>query len=299
MRHFLSINDFSKGDIAEIFRIATDIKKGNEEGLLQGKRLALLFEKNSTRTYVSFDAAMNLLGGHSVYLASGSSQISRGETYADTARTLSRYQHLIAARLYRHSDLLELAKAATIPVINALTDLEHPCQALSDAYTMTELKGELKGRRIAFIGDIAANTSNSLMLAATKLGAEMRLVGPREVKPEKAILKTAQGQGKVEVFSDIKRGLEDSDFVYTDTWVSMGEEAEAAKRNKLFEPYQLNRKALGYAKKDAMVMHCLPAHRGKEITADVLDGRQSIVWQQAENKMFVEASILTYLSIKT
>lgn len=297
MRHLLSINDLSKTEILDIFEMATRLKKSGPEDLLDGSTLSLFFEKPSTRTRLSFEAAMFYLKGNSVYLDAHTMQVSRGETYEDTAKTLSLYSDFIAARLYRHEDLARMAGASGVPVINALTDLEHPCQALSDLYTIRDAKG-LEKTRIAFIGDIATNTANSLLLGAAKLGAEMALVGPKGVSPNNDYLRTARRQARVEVFEDIKKGFEGADVVYTDTWVSMGQEAEAAKRKKLFGPYQLNAKALGYAKKDAVVMHCLPAHRGEEITADVLDGKRSIVWEQAKNKMFIEAAILVYLCEK-
>lgn len=300
MRHFLSINDISKDEILEIFRITDEIKSGKEDGLLLGKKLALFFQKASTRTHVSFESAMLELGGNSVYLDAHTMQVSRGETYEDTARTLSLYVDFLAARLFRQEDLVALSRAASIPVINALTELEHPCQALSDIYTMREMlkEEELASMKVAFMGDIDTNTAHSLMLAATKLGIEVAMVGPKSVNINGNYLRMAQKQGKVKVFDDIKKGLHGSDFVYTDTWVSMGQEEDAERRMRLFEPYQLNKKALAHAKKGAFVMHCLPAHRGEEITAEVLDGKQSIVWTQAKNKMYVEAAILVFLELK-
>ena len=292
--NLLSVNDLSKSEILEVFRIADEIREGKLAGILEGKTLALLFEKPSTRTRVSFEAAMLLLKGNSIYLDAKKLQVSRGETYEDTAKVLGLYADFIAARLYDHDALVRMAKASDAVVINALTDLEHPCQALSDIYSVRDAKG-FKGTKIAFIGDIAANTANSLMLAATKLGIEIALVGPETVKPNPGYLKAAKRQGSVYVYSDIKEGFKGADVVYTDTWVSMGEEAEAGKRRKAFSSYQLNKSTLNYAKKDAVVMHCLPAHRGEEITSDVLDGKQSIVWQQAANKLAVEKAILLYL----
>lgn len=294
--NFLSINDFSKDQILEIFRLTDEISKEEFGDLLKGRRLALLFEKPSTRTRVSFESAISMLGGNSTYLDAGTMQVSRGETYEDTAKVLSLYVNFIAARLHRQSDLERLANSSTVPVINALTDLEHPCQALSDIYTMRQKAGKLKGIKIAFLGDIATNTSNSLMLCATKLGMEVSLVGPKSIRPDEKLLRIAEKHGAVSINDDIKEGLKSADFVYTDTWVSMGKEAEAKRRKKLFAPYQLNRKAFLFAKKTALAMHCLPAHRGEEITAEVIDGKSSIVWEQAKNKMSVEAALLCYLS---
>lgn len=296
--NLLSINDLSKTQILDIFEITSKLKKSGPEDLLDGKTLALFFEKPSTRTRLSFESAMYYLKGNSTYLDAHTMQVSRGETYEDTGKILGLYADFIAARLYDHKSLVKIAKAAEVPVINALTDLEHPCQALSDIYTILEIKKKLDGVRLAFIGDIAANTSNSLLLAGTKLGMEVSLVGPEGTMPPSDYLKIAKKQGGVSINSEIRKGLKDADFVYTDTWVSMGQEKEAETRKKLFTPYQLSKKALAFAKKDAVVMHCLPAHRGEEITADVLDGKRSIVWQQAKNKMFVEAAILVSLSMQ-
>lgn len=293
--HLLSSADLSKKEIGNIFRIADEFNGGVYSFIDSGTTLALLFERPSTRTRVSFESAMAKLGGVPIYIDSSTSQLSRGETIGDTARVLSSYVDMIAARMYKHSDLLELAKSSSVPVINALTDLEHPCQALSDLYTVKQVKGRLEGVRIAFVGDIAANTANSLMVSATMLGAEIALIGPKGYAPNKTYLQLAKKNGKVDVYSDLKEGLSCADVIYTDTFVSMGQEKEAAERKKLFADYQVTAKALGYAKKDAVVMHCLPAHRGEEITGDVLDGKRSIVWQQAENKMLIEKAIILYL----
>ena len=197
-----------------------------------------------------------------------------------------------------HEQLRTIAKNSRVPVINALTSLEHPTQALADCYTILKRKGPLNKLKIAFIGDIAQNTANSLLLIATTLGATVTLVGPDGCKPKASYIKQARKHGKVSITSLIKEGLDGADVVYTDTFVSMGDEAEAAKRRKMFAPFQLNKRALSYAKKGAIVMHPLPAHRGEEITADVIDGRQSVVWEQAGNKLPIEKAILLYLSKK-
>lgn len=297
--NFLSVDDLSKDQINEIFSIADDINSGKVEVSLKENAVAtLLFEKPSTRTRVSFEVAMIQLGGHSIYIDSRSSQISRGESLADTAKVLSGYADFIIARLYKHEDLIELANNSSVPVINALTDLEHPCQALSDIYTIQEAKKKVRGLRFAFIGDIAANTANSLMLAGAKLGMSISLVGPKNYLPNSLYFSKAREYSSVDVYSSVKEGLADADVVYTDTFISMGQEQEAEHRKELFAPYQLNSTALSYAKKNAIVMHCLPAHRGEEITSEVLDGPQSIVWQQAKNKLLIEKAILLYLSEK-
>lgn len=294
--NYISANDLSSKQIEELFSIS-DKLKGKRKALLASSRpmLALIFEKNSTRTRVSFESAMNQLGGSSVYIDTRSSHMSRGETIHDTAKVLSSYVDVIAARLFRHSDIIELAKYSSVPVINALTDLEHPTQALADVYTIRESFGKVKGLRIAFVGDIKNNTANSLMIIATKLGAQISLVGPKGYSPNMDFVRTARKLGRVDIYNDMKSGLASCDVVYTDTFVSMGEEAQAKKRHKLFANYQLNVAAMKYANKGAKVMHCLPAHRGEEITSQLLDGKSSIVWQQAANKLLLEKAILLYL----
>ncbi len=293
--HLLSSASLSRTWIERVFSIADEFNGGVYSFVDSGTTLALLFEKPSTRTRISFEAAMLKLGGAAIYVDAATSQLSRGESVADTARVISSYVDMVAARMRSHSDLLAFAAASSVPVINALTDLEHPCQALSDLYTIRQAKGTVNGMRIAFVGDIAANTANSLMVSATELGAEVALVGPKRCAPNKRYLELARASGKVGVYQDAKEGLKGADIVYTDTFVSMGEEGEAEERMRLFAPYQVNRKLLGYAKRDAIVMHCLPAHRGEEITSEVLDGRQSVVWQQARNKLLIEKAIILRL----
>ncbi|MDE1768044.1 MAG: ornithine carbamoyltransferase, partial [Candidatus Micrarchaeota archaeon] len=206
-----------------------------------------------------------------------------------------RWVDVIVLRTYAHDTITEMAANARVPVINALSDFEHPCQALSDIYTVREILGRVKGVRIAFVGDIATNTANSLMSIGAKSGANMVLVGPKDCKPNKTFIGIAKKYSSVFVYNDMKRGLRGCDVVYTDTFVSMGEEAEAAQRRKRFAPYQLNSKTVGYAKKGAKIMHCLPAHRGEEITSQVMDGKDSIILQQSANKLLLEKAILLYL----
>ncbi len=280
----------------KIFDIADSLKKGSRKPLEKTSPiLALLFEKSSTRTRISFESAMLGLGGHSIYIDSKTSQLARGESLADTARVLSGYVDMVAARMYKHTDLEEFASHSSVPVINALTDLEHPCQALSDVYTVREAFGKIKGLRIAFVGDVAANTANSLMVTAAKMGADVSLVGPRGYTANFEYLLQASKFQTIKTTDDLQDGLKGCDVVYTDTFISMGQEAEAAKRRKLFAKYQVNAEVMAFAKKNAKVMHCLPAHRGEEITSDVLDGKNSIVWEQARNKMLVEKAIILYL----
>ena len=292
------ITTLSATEINEIFSIADAIKSGRQKAKMENKVLALLFEKPSTRTRVSFEAAMARLGGSSIYIDKNTSQLSRGETIGDTAMVLSQYVDFIAARMYKQKDLEDLAASATVPVINALTDTEHPCQAISDIYTMREKSDTLKGKKLAFVGDIAANTANSLLAGCTAMGMDVVLVGPESCKPNAEYLSRAKKSGRVEVTADMHYGIEDADFIYTDTFVSMGQEGEAEKRRAEFKEFQLNASALSHAKKTAFVMHCLPAHRGEEITSEVLDGKMSIVALQARNKMIVEGAVLIYLSSK-
>lgn len=297
--HLLSVNDLSREQMEEIFDIAYSISEGrNTTSLKENSVLALLFEKPSTRTRVSFEVAMARLGGKAIYIDSKSSQMSRGEPVADTARVLSLYVDFIAARMYKHSSLVELAENSTVPVINALTDLEHPTQALADLYTIVTKKRKLKGVRIAFVGDVSQNTCNSLMLAGVKLGAEISLVGPKDQPPNPQYLTTAREYGVVDIHDNMQEGLSGADVVYTDTFVSMGYEKEADERRKLFSKYQVNDKSLQYAKKDVLFMHPLPAFRGEEVTADVLEGPRSIVWEQSKNKLLLAQAIIMYLSEK-
>ncbi len=299
MKNLVSINDLKKEEIIKIFETTDKIKRGGLKDSMKGKRLALFFEKPSTRTRTSFESGMLMLGGSPIYLDTKTMQSSRGETYYDTSKVLSLYTDIIAARMNRHGDLLEFAKASDVPVINALTELEHPCQALSDIYTIREKRRGLNGIKLSFVGDIATNTANSLLLASTKLGMEFSMVGPSSIKPNAEYLKKARSQGTVTISESLKAGLKDSDFVYTDTWVSMGEESIAAKKKKELSGYQVNKKAMACASKGASFMHCLPAHRGEEVTSEVIDGKSSIVWEQAKNKMYVEAGILVYLLNQT
>lgn len=295
--NLLSSMDLSKESIRDIFKLADNLNSGKEELALKEEAVvALFFEEPSTRTRVSFEAAVAQLGATAIYIDAHTSQIVRGEALADTAKVLSSYCDFIAVRINDHDQLMTIAQNSSVPVINALTSLEHPTQALADCYTIFKSKGNLNNLRIAFIGDIAQNTANSLMLTAVQMGAKISLVGPKDCKPNTLYLNKGREYGEVDVFDSIEEGLEGADIVYTDTFVSMGDEADAAQRKQMFAPYQLNEKALSYAKKDALVMHPLPAHRGEEITADVLDGPRSIVWDQAKNKLVIEKAIILYLS---
>lgn len=292
--NLLSIWEMSQAGINELVGLGLEVKKHPEKyaHALEGKTLAMVFEKSSTRTRVSFEVAMRQLGGHAIYLDFAGSQLSRGESVADTGRVLGRYCDAIMARLYKQEDLLELAKYSGVPVINGLTDAEHPCQALADIMTMKERGISGKGKKFAFLGDCAFNMANSLMLVCAKTGVDVSLVCPAKYPPQEKYIQEASKHAKVAVEADALKGVEGADVLYTDVWVSMGQESEKAQRISDFGPYQINAKLLAAANKDAIVMHCLPAHRGLEITSEVLDGPQSAVWDEAENRLHIQKAIL-------
>lgn len=275
-------------------------KLASERAPLRGKVLGLLFEKASTRTRVSFETAMYHLGGHSIFLAREELQLRRGETVEDTARVLSRYLNGLVIRTYGDDLLAQWARASAIPVINGLSDLHHPCQALGDLLTLQEHFGALKGLKLVFVGDCHSNVAHSLLEGAAKTGVHISLACPKGYRPDSAIIQEARRQaeetgGRVEVTEDPEKAVADSDAIYTDVWVSMGREAEAPHRLEVFKSYQVNTGLLALAKPHAVVMHCLPAHREQEIAAEVLDGPQSLVWQQAENRLHIQKAVLEWL----
>jgi ornithine carbamoyltransferase len=294
--HLLRSDDLSKKQMQEIFSVADQLEAGKlKNPLKEHSTLAMLFSESSTRTRASFEVAIAKLGGSATFINTQTSQMKRGESLEDTARTLSLYYDFIAVRTNEHSDVVAMANASKIPVINALTHLEHPTQALADVYTILKNKGKIEGIRIAFVGDIAQNTANSLMLTATKLGAEVSLVTPKGCMPNKELYEKAQSYGKISISNSKEEGLKGADVIYTDTFVSMGDEGEASAKRKLYAPYCVDEKMLRMAKSDAIVMHPLPAHRGEEITAEVLDGKRSVVWEQAKNKLRIEKALLVCL----
>ena len=291
VRHFLADDDLTKEEVERLFKLAAELKARPVQPLLPSRNLAMIFAKASTRTRVSFEVGMHQLGGSALYLGMNDIQLRRGETVADTARTLSRYVDGIMARLFAHSDIVELAKYSTVPVINGLTDTWHPCQALADYMTIREKKGKIEGLKVAFVGDGANNVSNSLIRCGSKLGAQVAIGAPKEFWPKKDILKGT----KAKVTANPKEAVKGADVVYTDVWVSMGDEAEAARRKELLKPYQVNGALMKLAKKDAIFMHCLPAHRSEEVTADVIDGPQSVVFDQAENRLHAQKALMAML----
>ena len=302
-KDLLDVAAVPKAEVECLLALAAELKHKQRRGilhpLLKGKTLGLLFQKPSTRTRVSFEAGMHQLGGHALVLPMADIQLSRGESVADTARVLSRYLDGIVVRTYDHATVEEWAREATMPVINGLTDLSHPCQALSDLLTIKEKKGKLKGIKIAYVGD-GNNVANSLIEAAAKMGMAIALGCPSGYQPDQHVVDLARVEAAktgavIEVGQDPYIAVKDADVVYADVWISMGREREQARRLRVLTPYQVNSRLVAKAKPDAIVMHCLPAHRGEEITADVLDGPQSVVIDQAENRLHVQKAILTQL----
>ena len=280
-------------------RIKRAFKRGAVRSTLARRTLAMIFEKPSTRTRVSFEVAMHQLGGHALYLSPKDIQLGRGETIEDTSRVLSRYCDAVVYRAFDWKNVAALASAATVPVINALDNREHPCQALADLQTIREHKDALEGVKIAYVGD-GNNVCNSLMLGAALVGADIAVGCPSTHRPDKQLTKETERiakktGSKFTIVESPGEAVRDADVVYTDVWVSMGDEAEHAKREKLFKPYQVNAKLVAKAKKDAIVMHCLPAHRGLEITDGVIDSKQSVVLDQAENRLHAQKGLLEWL----
>jgi ornithine carbamoyltransferase len=299
-RDFLSLADLSRAELEEILHLAAtlkrDFKAGKRPPLLAGKSLAMIFEKPSLRTRVTFEVGMTQLGGYPIYLTPQDIRLGERESVADVARNLERWVDLIMARTFSHATLVELAAHAAVPVINGLSDVLHPCQALTDCFTLLEKRGRLDGLRVAFIGD-ANNVANSWMEAAAKFGFNFVLACPPGYEPHEATFFNAQTAGaQVEVLHDPAAAAQGADVLYTDVWTSMGQEAEAEQRKRDFEPYQINAKLLRRARPDALVMHCLPAHRGEEITGDVIDSPQSIVFDQAENRLHTQKGIMVWLN---
>lgn len=302
-KDLLDVATMPRKQIVDLLRLAASLKKKQRRGaphrLLRGKTLGLLFQKPSTRTRVSFEAGMHQLGGHALVLPMGDIQLSRGETVSDTARVLSRYLDGIVIRTYDHSIVEEWAAEASMPVINGLTDHSHPCQALSDLLTIHELKGRLQGLSLAYIGD-GNNVANSLIEAGAKMGMRVVVGCPSGYQPDQRVIDRARLEGQttgavIEMVENPLVAVKEADVLYTDVWISMGREREQARRLRTLAPYQLNKRLLQRAKPDAIVMHCLPAHRGEEITAEVLDGPQSVVIDQAENRLHMQKAILTQL----
>jgi ornithine carbamoyltransferase len=303
MKHFLSIADLSPEEIFHILELSARLKeewrRGGNKPILAGKTLGMIFQKPSLRTRVSFEMAMRHLGGHAIYLSPDEVQLGKRESVADVARVLSRYVDAIMARVFAHKDLEELARYSRVPVINGLSDYSHPCQAVGDIFTIWEKRGTIKGLKLAFVGD-GNNVCNSLLFITSKLGMDMAVASPKGYEPRPEVVRKAmefasRSGSRITITNDPAEAVKDADVIYTDVWTSMGQEAEAEERAKVFPPYQVNSALVAKAKPEVMVMHCLPAHRGQEITDEVADGPNSVIFDQAENRLHAQKGILAYL----
>jgi len=301
-RDFLTLQDYSKKEIWELLEATRKFKEGTvtsrEAKGLEGKSIVLFFQKSSTRTRISFEVAIRQLSGYALYFGWQESQLGRGETIADTARVLSRYVDGLVARVYKQTDLEEMARYADIPVINALSDLFHPCQIVADLFTIWEKRGSVEGLKVSYIGD-GNNVCNSLLIGCSKMGIDLSVACPTKYEPYSRAVEWAHENSRVsgsiiEVVRDPVEAVKDADVIYTDTFVSMGDEAQREERLKVFLPrYQVTTRLFRHAAKDALFMHCLPAHRGEEVTDDVLDGPRSVIWNEAENRLHSAKAILT------
>ncbi len=295
VRHFLAIPDFTREELERLFILAEDMRRGSYvKRPLSGKSLAMIFMKSSTRTRVSFEVGTYQLGGHALFLSPRDVQLGRGEPIADTARVLSRYVNGIMIRTFAHSDIEELAKYATVPVINGLTDQLHPCQVLADLFTVRQKFGSLQGLVIAWIGD-GNNMANSWLNAAYRFGFELRLACPVGYDPDAKLLERARGAANVRIVREPREAVEGAHVVNTDVWASMGQEEEQETRAKAFKGYIVDAALMKRAAPNAIFLHCLPAHRGEEVAADVIDGPQSRVWDEAENRLHIQKAIMAAL----
>ncbi len=303
MKDFISLHDITPEELNELLELAIKLKDENKKGiehhLLKGKTLGMIFTKSSTRTRVSFEVGMTQLGGYPLFLSSNDIQLGRGETIYDTAKVLERYLDGIMIRTFAHQDVLDLAEHADIPIINALTDLLHPCQVLADLLTIYEHKGTLAGLKLCYIGD-GNNMTHSLMYGCAKAGLHCSVATPENYTCDEEVVKTAKEDFEkagttLTITTDPIYAIKDADIVYTDTWVSMGQEAEKQERIKVFMPYQVNKELFAYAKPDALFMHCLPAYRDFEVTSDVIDGPNSVIFDEAENRLHAQKAVLVKL----
>jgi len=299
-RDFIALVDYTPEEIRYLIDLAIDLKRKQKSGEvyhpLKGKTLGMIFEKSSTRTRVSFEVGIYQLGGQGLFLSGNDLQIGRGETISDTAQTLSRYLDGIMIRTFAHRTVIDLARGATIPVINGLTDTNHPCQVLCDYQTILEHKGRLEGLKVAYVGD-GNNMVHSLMMGAAKLGVHLSVATPEGYAPDADIIRqseevAAETGAKISILRDPKEAVADSDVVYTDVWASMGFEQEQKEREIAFADYQVSEELMKYAKNDYLFMHCLPAHRGEEVTEGVIDGKHSIIFDQAENRLHAQKAIM-------
>jgi ornithine carbamoyltransferase len=302
-RDLICLHDFTPAEIAAILELAGDLKvkqkKKIPHALLPGRTLGMIFQKSSTRTRVSFEVAMYQLGGYALFLNTNDLQLGRGETIQDTARVLSRYLDGIMIRTYKHTDVEELAKYADIPVINGLTDLQHPCQILADLQTVLERKGRLKGLKMAYVGD-GNNVCHSLLFGCAKVGMDIAVASPEGYKPDVEVVRLAKEDAastgaKIDIVTDPVEAATGADVVVTDVWASMGQEVERDRRIRVLAPYQVNPELVRHAKPDYIFLHCLPAHRGEEVVDEIIDGPHSAAWDEAENRLHVQKAILAML----
>lgn len=303
MKHFISIHDITQEEFHGLMDLAVKLKKETKAGIphpiLKGKTLGMIFTKSSTRTRISFEVGMYQLGGHPLFLNANDMQLGRGESIYDTANVMSRFVDGIMIRTFAHQDVLDLAKYGTVPVINALTDYLHPCQAMADLMTVYEHKGKLEGLKLAYVGD-GNNVAHSLLYACAKAGMDMSVATPKGYACADEVVENAKADGKatgskIVITNDPEEAVSGADVVCTDTWVSMGQESEKAERVKIFKDYQVNAELFGKAKEDSVFIHCLPAYRGYEVTEDVIDGPRSIIFDEAENRLHAQKAILATL----
>ena len=298
MRHLLKLQDLTREDILSILNLADQLKFERDNGIkkdyLKGKKLGMIFQKSSTRTRVSFEVGIYELGGYGLFLSSNDLQIGRGEPVQDTARVLSRYLDGIMIRTFEQKEVEDLAKYGSIPVINGLTDYAHPCQVLADLMTIREYKGSFKGLKMAFIGD-DNNMANSLMVGAIKTGMEFAIACPKGYEPDAELMKWAKENGTFTITENVKEALKGADVVYTDVWASMGQEGEKAKREKAFAAFQVNEENLSVAKPDVMCLHCLPAHRGEEISEETFEKHSKEIFDEAENRLHAQKAVMVKL----
>ncbi|GFE57061.1 ornithine carbamoyltransferase [Geobacter sp. AOG1] len=298
--HFLKLSDFSKPELDDLFTLTRDLKakqkKGVEHHLLKGKTLAMIFEKSSTRTRISFEVGIYQLGGHGLFISSGTSQMGRGEPIKDTARVMARYCDGVMIRTFGQEVVDEFARYSSVPVINGLTDLFHPCQIMADLFTVIEARGSYEGLKIAWVGD-GNNMANTWIEAAAIFGFDLALACPKGYEPDTQVMAWAQAKapGRVTLTADPREAVKDADVLNTDVWASMGQEAEQKEREKAFAGYQLDEALVNLAKGNCMVLHCLPAHRGEEIADDVIEGPHSAVWDEAENRLHIQKAIMATL----
>ena len=302
-RSITSLYDLAREEIDEILKTSKLLKlqllRGQEHPILKGKTLAMIFEKPSTRTRVSFEVGMWQLGGYALYLSASDLQLGRGETIADTAQVLSRYVDGIMARVFSHQTILDLVKYSKVPVINGLSDLTHPCQGLADLFTIYEKKGRLSGLKLAYVGD-GNNVAHSLIYGCSKVGTDITLGCPKGFEPNSEVVSRAKEEAKrngckIRVTNDPKEAARGADIIYTDVWASMGQEKEHEERVKIFKPYQVNGQLVKEAKEDYLFMHCLPAHRGEEVTDEVADSKNSVIFDQAENRMHTQKALMALM----